>query len=74
MTPEIDITSHLITVAPVVGVLIYFIYYFRAELKRKDKRNDALNDELRSTEKESLIVMKDLNQTLKELIIKIENI
>lgn len=72
MTPQIDIISHLITVAPVVAVLIYFIMYFRGELKRKDKRIDSLNQELRTSEKESLVIMKDLNQTLKELVIEIK--
>ena len=68
MTTELDIVGHLITVAPVVAVLVWVVIHFRIQLKTKEERIDTLNDELRQSEKEAIVVMKDLNQTLKELI------
>jgi len=72
MTAELDIISHLITVAPVVAVLVWVVIYFRGELKIKNKRIDALNDELRASDKENITIMKDLSVTLKELVTEIK--
>ena len=69
---EAEIISNLITVAPVVAVLLYFLIYFRGELKRKDKRIEILQDELRASDKENITVMNALNVTLNELVIVIK--
>lgn len=73
MTPEVDIISHLITVAPVVGVLIYFIIYFRAKEKEYKEEIKELNAELRESGKAVIIATKDLNNTLEKLIAEIKN-
>ena len=84
MNPEevsqgVDIMSQLVTVAPVVAVLIYFIYYFRGELKKKDKiilaKEDeikVLNDKIHDMGIESISVIKDLNPTLREYLHEIK--
>lgn len=72
MHEEIDILSHLITVAPVVGVLFWVVLHFKSEIKKKDARIDDLNDELRTSEKEAITVIKDLNQTLEKLIVEVK--
>lgn len=73
MHAELDILSHLITVAPVVAVLLWVVIYFRGQVKKKEERIDTLNDELRASAKESITVMTALNQTLKELIAGLKN-
>ena len=42
---ETEIISNLITVAPVVGVLVWIVLYFRAEKKDLIDKNDSLQDE-----------------------------
>lgn len=69
---EAEIISNLITVAPVVAVLLYFLIYFRGELRKKDKRIESLQDELRASDKENITVMNALNVTLNELVIVIK--
>lgn len=39
--------------------------------EKKDNKIESLNDELRQSERESITVIKELNQTLKELIAKL---
>jgi len=73
MTPETSIISHLITVAPVVAVLIWVVIFFRTEIKELKEERKELTAELRASEKEAITVTKDLNQTLKDLIIEIKN-
>lgn len=69
---EPEIISNLITVAPVVAVLLWVVLYFRKELKDKNEEIKILNGELRESSIENVVVMKDLNETLKDLIIEIK--
>lgn len=69
---EPEIISNLITVAPVVSVLLWVILYFRAKEKEYKTEIKDLNSELRESGKENIIVMKDLNTTLKDLITEIK--
>lgn len=70
MTEQMDIMSHLITVSPALGVLVWMVIYFRSELKRKDEVIKAQSDEMRDLVREVVENGKDLNQSLKELIAK----
>lgn len=56
----------------ILGVfLVLVIWYFRKkEIEYKDEIKH-LNSELRETERESITVMKDLNNTLEKLIDKL---
>jgi len=69
---QTEIIAQLITVSPVVAVLVWVVVYFRGEKKTLQERNDKLNDELRVSEKEAILVMKDLNSTLKDLVTEIK--
>lgn len=69
---QTEIIAQLITVSPVVAVLVWVVVYFRGEKKALQERNDKLNDELRVSEKEAILVMKDLNSTLKDLVTEIK--
>lgn len=69
---ETEIISNLITVAPVVGVLVWIVLYFRAEKKDLIDKNDSLQDELRASEREAITVIKDLNVTLQALIVELK--
>ena len=78
MIEETNIISNLITVSPVVGVLIYFIIYFKkviaeykAEILIKDETIQRLNDQGRSEALEIMSMGKDINVTLEKLIEKI---
>lgn len=62
-----DILYNLANLAPVVGVLIYFIFYFRKELDSKNSEIKELNNSLRENQKETII-------TLNKLIIVIEDL
>lgn len=72
MTGEIDIVGQLITVAPVVGVLFWVIFYFRGEIKEYKAEIKELNTTSKEDAVESITVIKDLNTTLKELIVEIK--
>ena len=69
---ETEIISNLITVAPVVGVLVWVVLNFRAEKKDLIEKNDSLQDELRASEREAITVIKDLNVTLQALIVELK--
>ena len=69
---QTEIIAQLITVSPVVAVLVWVVVYFRGEKKALQERNDKLNDELRVSEKEAILVMKDLNSTLRDLVTEIK--
>lgn len=71
MTPETNIISYLITVAPVVGALILWIIHLKNENKHLQVENKSLQTELRTSEKEAISVTKDLNTTLEKLIASI---
>ena len=62
-----DILYNLANLAPVVAVLIYFIFYFRKELDNKNDEIKELNNSLRENQKETII-------TLNKLIIVIEDL
>lgn len=67
MTESVDIMSHLLTVSPALGVLVWMVFYFRGELKRKDEQIQAQNEENKALVKEMIANGKDLNNSLKEL-------
>ena len=76
---EATLISDLIKVGPVVTVLllvIRFLWVDRKDLRtviaNKEEEIKELNKELRESAVEQITVGKDLNQTLKELIIEIK--
>ena len=69
---EIDIVGQLVTVAPVVAALVYFIVYFQKQIKKKDDTIAQLNKEIRDSGKEFIDVMKDVKNTLERLTDKID--
>jgi len=78
MTEQLDIVSHLVTVAPVVAVLIYFIMYFqktikqyKEELKEKDAIIQRLNDEKVEGRDEIVGLGKGMVSTIDRLIEKL---
>lgn len=75
MTEQFDILKQIVAVSPVVGVLVYFIWYFqkvikgyREDLKDKEEIIQKLNDELKEGRGEIVALGKDLNNTLEKLI------
>ncbi len=70
MDPEI--ISNLITVAPVVAVLLYFIIYFRAKEKEYKKEIQELNKYLRDSQIENVGLMKDFVSSIKDLTAEIK--
>jgi len=78
MTEQLDIVSHLVTVAPVVAVLIYFIMYFqkaikqyKEELKEKEAIIQKLNDDKVEKSEEIVGLGKDMVSTIDRLIEKL---
>ena len=78
MTEQLDIVSHLVTVAPVVAVLIYFIMYFQKAIKQykediKDKEAiiQKLNDDKVEKSEEIVGLGKDMVSTIDRLIEKL---
>lgn len=72
MTPEI--ISNITSVAPVVGVLIYFILYFRSKEKEYKEEIKELNNHLKDTQVENLGLMKDFVNAIKDLTSEIKRI
>lgn len=54
-------------IAPSLGILIYFIMYFKAELKNKNEEIAKLNAELRENDKQSLIAMSKMTDAIESL-------
>lgn len=58
-------------ITPTVGILAYFVYYFKGELKIKNDEIKELNNQLRENQKETLIAINKMTEVvtdLKELI------
>lgn len=58
-------------IAPSIGILAYFVYYFKGELKIKNDEIKELNNQLRENQKETLIAINKMTEVvtdLKELI------
>lgn len=69
---EPETISNITSVAPVVGVLIYFILYFRAKEKEYKKEIKELNNHLKNTQVENLGLMKDFVNAIKDLTAEIK--
>lgn len=69
---QVDIVAQLVTVAPVVAALVYFIVYFQKQIKKKDDVIAELNKEIRDSGREFIDVMKDVKNTLERLTDKID--
>ena len=69
---EPEVISNITSVAPVVGVLIYFILYFRAKEKEYKKEIKELNNHLKNTQVENLGLMKDFVNAIKDLTAEIK--
>lgn len=57
----------LIRLSPQLGILIYFLIYFKKELKSKDLEVKELNESLRADQKENLLTITKLTNVIKEL-------
>ncbi len=53
--------------APVVGVLVYFIWYFKGEIASKNNEIKELNSKLRETEREVILSMNKMSQVVQDL-------
>lgn len=66
-----EFLTDLAKISPIVGVLIYFIWYFQSEIKAKNDEIKQLNQLLRDQQKETLIAISkltDVVESLKDLI------
>lgn len=66
-----EILLKLATITPVVGVLIWVVLYFKAEIKTKNDEIKELNKLLREQQKETVLAIEKMVQvvdSLKELI------
>ena len=52
---------------PVIGILIYFIYYFKNELSKKDERINSLIDCNQENDIENMKSLLAINQSLEKL-------
>lgn len=64
MPENFDILSHLFTVAPVVGVLGWFIYYLKSELKSERERTTTLTDEIIEMSRDQIKVNTEMKNIL----------
>jgi hypothetical protein len=73
-----QLLTKLADIAPVIGVLVYFIWYFKGELKSKDTdyrtelaaKNEEikqLNELLRNQTKENLIAITKMTEVVERL-------
>ena len=59
--------------APSVGILVYFTYYFKTELKFKNDEIKELNIQLRENQKESIQAINRMNDIVEDLRDLIKN-
>ena len=62
-----DILLNLAQLAPVVGVLAYFLWYFKGEIASKNQEIKELNDKLRETGREVILSMNKMSQVVQDL-------
>lgn len=54
-------------IAPVVAILVYFIWYFKGELKAKNDEIKELNTLLRSTQQETISTISQMTNAVEHL-------
>lgn len=59
--------TKLADLAPVVAVLVFFIWYFIGELKAKNLENKELNALLRETQKETITTISKMTDAVEHL-------
>ena len=71
---QFDIVSHLFTVSPVLGVLVWVIMYFRKRLAEKEDELKQLHTERRDLIKDYVTIMTAVESTLEKLADKIDRL
>ena len=69
---DYNILVDLIQLAPVVGVLVWVILFFRSELKDKSEEIKMLNDKLRENQLETINSVNRCTQVLGDLTLLIK--
>lgn len=62
-----DMLLNLAQLAPVIGVLVWVVYYFKQEIATKNNEIKELNDKLRDTSREVIISMNKMSQVVQDL-------
>jgi uncharacterized membrane protein YciS (DUF1049 family) len=71
---QFDIVSHLFTVSPVLGVLVWVVMYFRKRLAEKEDELKELHTERRDLIKDYVTIMTAVENTLEKLAEKIDRL
>jgi uncharacterized membrane protein YciS (DUF1049 family) len=71
---QFDIVSHLFTVSPVLGVLVWVVMYFRKRLAEKEDELKELHTERRDLIKDYVTIMTAVENTLEKLADKIDRL
>jgi hypothetical protein len=70
-----ELLLEIVKISPIVGILAYFVHYFRGELGNKNAEIKELNQQLRDNQRETILaiskmveVVTDLKELIKEKI------
>lgn len=74
MVEQFDIVSHLFTVSPVLGVLVWVVLYFRKRLQEKEEELKAMHQERGDLIKDYVTIMTAVENTLDRLVEKIDRL
>lgn len=62
-----NILMNLLNLSPVVAILVWVIYYFKAEISTKNTEIKELNQALRDSQKESILAITKLTEVVGDL-------
>lgn len=68
-----EILLNIAQLSPVIGILVYILYYFKNKVDTKEQELKELNEVLRNTEKENAKTLADVYKTLNEMLNDVES-